>query len=238
MVETKTILLVEDDRVSLGLLESAVARVPGCRAELASNGLDALECLKKNRVDLLITDLKMPVMDGFTLVSIVDRLYPWIPIVVVSSTGQDEREGLPTGLGGVRQLSKPIRIAQLQEIIQESLKPQPTKGVIQGIGLGNLLQMMEWDQKDVTLEVCFEGHVGRMCMQKGELTHAMLGEKSGVEALREILQWSHPSITFVESVRCKQRTIDMRVSELLLSTLVERDERQVLRIDGPPEPQG
>lgn len=82
--ENLTILIVDDDHIQikilLKLLEDKKANLVS-----AKNGLEALEIYKKRKVDLILTDLSMPKMDGIEFIEKVRENNFWIPIVVVTS---------------------------------------------------------------------------------------------------------------------------------------------------------
>ena len=81
--EKKTILIVDDgesERYSIGFS----LKVQGLSVLLASNGLEALNIFKKNRPDLIITDLMMPGMTGFELITEIRKEDSSIPIIVLS----------------------------------------------------------------------------------------------------------------------------------------------------------
>lgn len=85
----------------------------------AANGREALEVLKKNAVDLLVTDLNMPEMDGATLLKKVKsspRLHE-IPVVVVSSGSNPAKNAELKKLGALAVLEKPVSPAALLEVL-------------------------------------------------------------------------------------------------------------------------
>jgi diguanylate cyclase (GGDEF)-like protein len=79
------ILLVDDDPAILGLL-AAFTTAFGYDASCASNGLEALELLKKQQFDIVITDILMPAMGGMELLGYIKKDYPYTDVIVV--TGQ------------------------------------------------------------------------------------------------------------------------------------------------------
>jgi CheY-like chemotaxis protein len=84
-VLSREILLVEDEKALHFFREGIEAEFPGLRVRLANNGAEALAAMLTWRPDLLITDLVMPVLDGYELVRRVARQYPDIPVLVVSA---------------------------------------------------------------------------------------------------------------------------------------------------------
>lgn len=116
----KRILIVDDEPTLVfflkqGLQEAQVAYL----VDGASSGEEALTKLTYNMYDLLITDLKMPGISGFTLVEVARSLHPNINVILMTAYGsrevQDEGEQLKVN----GYLIKPFPTAQLQEMIQE-----------------------------------------------------------------------------------------------------------------------
>jgi len=125
----KRILLVDDEPTLVfflkqGLQESQLA----CLVDGASSGEEALTKLTYNMYDLLVTDLKMPGISGFTLVEVARSLHPNISVILMTAFGsrevQDESEQLKVN----GYLIKPFPTAQLQEMIKEILITKETNG--------------------------------------------------------------------------------------------------------------
>lgn len=84
-----TILIVDDTIVYRSIMRSVVEALPGCVvAATAANGADALECLKRGGINLVLLDVEMPVMNGLdTLVAIRQR-HPDVKVVMVSAANR------------------------------------------------------------------------------------------------------------------------------------------------------
>jgi len=89
------VLIVEDDPVVLETT-SAVVRAFGFSVRTAEDGFVALRILREVLPDLIISDLRMPGMSGFELLSIVRRRFPHIPTIAIS--GEYLLSGMPLGL--------------------------------------------------------------------------------------------------------------------------------------------
>lgn len=83
MTQPKTILLV-DDEPSIRLIVSAVLRHAGYNVEVAEDGYFALHKISQSKPDLVITDLRMPNMNGFELLAVLRTRFPEIPTIVIS----------------------------------------------------------------------------------------------------------------------------------------------------------
>ncbi len=120
MNASRTILVVDDEQDILELLDSLLRR-KGYRVLTANNGNEALELLERESVDLLLADLKMPGLNGFRLVSELQRRLPGLPIVVMSGYGQ-QMEPMLAELGVRHYIVKPIDFDALFGLFKEILQ--------------------------------------------------------------------------------------------------------------------
>jgi two-component system chemotaxis response regulator CheY len=108
------VLLVDDSTTILNLL-GMVFKEHGFEVIKALDGLQALDCLRAGPVDVMVTDVNMPRLDGFSLITQVraDPAWSSLPIVVLSTEAdpRDQQRGLERGAN--LYLVKPIKPAQL-----------------------------------------------------------------------------------------------------------------------------
>ena len=118
----KSILLVDDHRSFLTILaEELRDRGNDFRILTAENGDRALKVLESGQVDLVVTDLRMPVMDGFVLISHMKEKHPSIPVIVVSSFLYPESETKLKAIGVSHCIEKySLSISALEEMILKS----------------------------------------------------------------------------------------------------------------------
>jgi two-component system chemotaxis sensor kinase CheA len=94
-------ILVVDDSITSRSLEKSILEAHGYRVRTAVDGLEALELLRVEKADLIITDIQMPRMDGFGLVEALksDARLKGIPVIIVSSleSREDQERGLLLG---------------------------------------------------------------------------------------------------------------------------------------------
>ncbi|MEO6906026.1 MAG: response regulator, partial [Ginsengibacter sp.] len=120
-----SILVVDDDDSIRSLLEQELSEA-GYLIEQATNGKQALECIRKNRPDLIILDVMMPEMNGFDVAAILknDPQTMDIPIIILSIV-QDKARGFRIGVD--RYLTKPIDTAQLFQEVGDLLEQGKSK---------------------------------------------------------------------------------------------------------------
>ncbi len=114
------ILVCEDEPIALRGLKNILER-EGYKVYIARNGFEALEVLKTKRIDLLITDIRLPVMDGFKLLSSVKELYPWIKVIMITGYSCIEEAVKAIKMGASDYLTKPLKIHDLKSSIRAVL---------------------------------------------------------------------------------------------------------------------
>lgn len=117
----KTILVVDDDRVFSSTLSEGLASVEeGLIVYTAENGYQASAILKDVAVDLIITDLRMPVMGGLELALQVNETLPSVPVIVMSAYA-DSNTVLELQKHGNYFFDKPLEFDSLLKTIREIL---------------------------------------------------------------------------------------------------------------------
>ena len=118
--EPATILIAEDEAM-VRMVEVETLREAGYNIREAKNGAEALEVLKSDaRVDLLITDIKMPGINGYQLAEAGAQLRPQLKVILITGYAQDP---LPSRMerAGVRVVYKPFDIDVLPSLAKQVL---------------------------------------------------------------------------------------------------------------------
>lgn len=109
-------ILIADDSPTIRKFVSLSLKMQGFEVLTASDGMEAVELLPSNKIDLVITDLNMPNLDGFELIKSVRESFQYkeIPIIILSSlSGSKEIEmGIKTGANSY--LVKPFDPKRIQ----------------------------------------------------------------------------------------------------------------------------
>jgi DNA-binding response OmpR family regulator len=116
------VLIVEDSAVTRKFLMLAV-RAKGYEVLTAHDGMEALEKLARGNVNMVITDLNMPNMDGFELTQTIRKQYTprEMPIIILSSLQNDQEREKGMSLGANAYLYKPFNTALIQDEIEKHL---------------------------------------------------------------------------------------------------------------------
>lgn len=191
------VLIVDDDRVLLLRLRKHLEGYgEDFQPVFAENGREALDVLAAQPIDLVVTDIHMPEMDGFALIAHIAEHYPDIPAILI--TAQDveayQRQGLELGVAGF--LAKPIVAEELAELIMSILEEQRAGGVFQKFSLDMFVQLVAMEKVSCTLRITekpSERH-GVLFFSEGEQVDARFGQIRGDAAARTILSWETVSI--------------------------------------------
>jgi len=114
------ILLIEDDAL-VALSLSMTLKQPGSRVSHATNGQEGFDIYHRERVDLVITDLNMPVMDGYAIIRTLREESPEIKIVVAAGVDRTKIEDCLRSMGITSILTKPIGPTKLINTVCEAL---------------------------------------------------------------------------------------------------------------------
>lgn len=143
-----TLLIVEDEKLIRQGIKAMALRsgVPISMVMECKNGLEALEIVRSQEIDVVITDIRMPKMDGITLVKEIQTC-SHVPFVVVVSGYDDFSYAVELLRNGVKDyLLKPIERTQLAEILtkleEELVKKQNNKNTMLNVSYQQLKQLM------------------------------------------------------------------------------------------------
>lgn len=127
--EPTTILVVEDDQATARIIQARL-EMEGLKVFVASNGVEGLEILHREEIDLVTTDLMMPAMNGFRLVQEIRDLPPpkgRVPILLISSN-QNEQDMVRCLAAGaddymIKPLSAQVLVERLWRLHQRAFSP-------------------------------------------------------------------------------------------------------------------
>ena len=119
----REVLIVDDEEpLLLSIAEGLSIYKNHFNLLTATNGIEAVKLLKSSPViDLVITDLSMPKMDGFELLAYINRNYPKIPVIMMTAFGTPKIEEIIQNMGIFRYLDKPLDINVIADNILEAL---------------------------------------------------------------------------------------------------------------------
>lgn len=223
----KNVLLVDDDHEMLLALKEGFKKYRDSFAVLlAAEGLMAVEVLKRNVVSLVVTDLKMPKMDGFELLAHIMEHYPDIPVIIITGYSTPEMERLAREGGAVGYIAKPFLIENLARQIMTTLRRESEGGTLHNVSSGMFLQLMEMEQKTCTirLEDKLTAKKGILFFREGELLDARVNDLQGEAAAYEIFSWDQVNLLIQNGSVLKEKRIFSDMQQLILETARRKDE--------------
>ncbi len=221
----KNVLIVDDDSsFRQSLIDGFKSYEDKFSITTAKDGIQACEILDKATVNLVLTDLKMPRMDGFALVAHLSSTFPDIPVIVMTAFGTPQMEDSLREMGTFQYIEKPIDFTMLVEKILKGLEG-PSQGYITGVSLSSFLQLLELDKKDCTLTIKAGGKDGVMFFRDGELLDSRYETVSGSEAAYEIVSWKNVEISIDNGCSLTNRKIKESLGFILLEGSRRKDEK-------------
>ncbi|MEE9219706.1 MAG: response regulator [Acidobacteriota bacterium] len=121
---TMTFLIVEDSPTMRQLIAFSLSRFRGARILEATDGVDAMKKLASEQIDLVLTDINMPVMDGLKLVGLIrqDPKTRDLPVVIITTEGAEADRERGMALGANAYIAKPIQPSELVKTISSILR--------------------------------------------------------------------------------------------------------------------
>ena len=182
------VLIAEDDRIHLKRLTSILGKYQDKFEVIpASDGQEAIDILKQQPVSLLVTDIRMPRVDGLVLLAYVNEHHPTLPCFVMTAyDSQQMKAKLPKDL--LRFFKKPFDIKDLARAVIDTLNRDVSKDALHGISLESFLYIIEMEQISCMLEIESPKKTpGVLFFGNGVLYDAEYGDLKGEAAALEIL---------------------------------------------------
>jgi CheY-like chemotaxis protein len=222
----RKILLVDDEFDLVETMARALKRYPTeFSIVAASNGAEAISILEREQIDLISTDLNMPVMNGFHLLVYILQNCPTIPVLVVTAfdTSTIRERISKRGFSSITYIQKPFSLKYYVATVREQLNTT-SLGHIEGISLFNILQLLQLEQKTCALRIYSTQGEGNLSFVDGELVNAWCNDIVGPEAVYMVMSWSDVRIDMRDNPTGSHRTITHPLSHLLMESVRRQDE--------------
>ena len=236
----RNVLIVDDDKDILVSLKEGLGKYNETFSVFTSgSGLDAIEKLKNNTISLVVTDLKMEPMDGFSLLSHIMENYPDIPVIIITGYGTPEMERLAKKGGAVGYIQKPFIVKDLAVKMMTTLRRESDGGTLHNVSSGMFLQLVEMEQKTCTirLEDTSTGRKGVLFFKDGELYDARTNDLQGKDAAYEVFSWEQVVLSIQNECQAKENKIQSDLQGLILEAMRLKDERSGAEEDSPVVPE-
>ncbi|OGL43527.1 MAG: hypothetical protein A2W05_10175 [Candidatus Schekmanbacteria bacterium RBG_16_38_10] len=117
----KRIILVDDDKYAVETLSKLLSE-DGYKVDVCFNGKEAMKKMEFNRYDVIITDLRMPEIGGLELLKNVKKIYPELPVIVITAFGEVDSYLDAFVKGAYEYINKPIKYEELIRLLEAIFK--------------------------------------------------------------------------------------------------------------------
>ncbi|MDZ7291604.1 MAG: response regulator [candidate division KSB1 bacterium] len=218
MDHLKCILVVDDEEDLTWSISKSLERSSEFLEVLCVNdGNSALAILATRRVDLVISDLRMPGRDGMSLLLDIQRNYPETRVIIMTAQSTDELRQEIAQRGTFYYLEKPFDIRHLRKLIYEALDLTETDLTNMRVNsqIRNMIEDNCQNQRTSAMRVFNGSNSGVIHFNHGEIVHAECGELVGEKALFSILNWERGNFASDPHAITARRTIQTGWQTLL-----------------------
>ncbi len=223
---TKKVLVVDDEEDMLWMLQRNLNKgMPDVEILSARSGEEALAVLSDTTVELVITDINMPGMNGLDLLIEINNRYPDTGVIIMTAypSSAYEREAMMSG--SLRFIEKPFDIKDMRDIVKSVLKTSDGfQGTINGIDLMDIIQFNGLSQATAALKVTTAEQEGMLFFKNGAVVHAMCDQASGEEAFFKIIAFNDGTLQNIRGVEPPIKSINKSLESLLFEAAVRNDE--------------
>jgi len=153
----------------------------------------ALEILKRQKIDLVVVDINMPLLDGVQLLRILNRRHPDLKKVTLTGFASEVKRNECLANGAELFIEKPRTAQGFKSIflmLEELVTWTPKKGfqgMLRQVGLNDVIQMECLGRNSSILEIKNQRVHGRVFIENGDIIHATCGEEQGERAFQKLL---------------------------------------------------
>jgi len=223
----KKVLIVDDEETLTWSMSKSLSKDRDkYEVLIANNGKEALNQFKKNDIDLVISDIRMPDVNGLDLLVKVKKEYPKIKFIIMTAYGSSDVQKEANRRGAIVYIEKPFEINDIRKIIIDHIgKKKGFRGTVVGLQLTDVIQMNCLSRLTTALTVTKDGEKGTIYLNEGEVIHAECGSQKGTDAFYHILSWQEGEFTFNMGVAPPMQTIYQNWEHLLMEGMRRNDEK-------------
>jgi len=214
--DKKRILVVDDDESILWSLSRILTTsYKNYSVDTASSAEEALSIIKNTQVDVLVTDFKLPKMNGLKLTETLREVSPQTRSILITAYGNEQMVEQATNSGCVAYLEKPFDVSLLIKHISRSLQPMYDLRVeLAGVTLLDIVKIYVMKQEDMVLSIVSKDMAGIVVVQEGRVTHVEFGDLVGIEAFDAILNCHEGVVSSVSREIPPQETLSLTYEDL------------------------
>jgi HEAT repeat protein/CheY-like chemotaxis protein len=226
------LLFVDDDNDFLAMIRDFFTALGenAWQIHCASSADQALKMLKTRKVDLVVSDVNMPMLDGIQFLHILNRSHPDLKKAIITANATEEKRSACLAEGAELFIEKPRSPEGLRSIfvmLEELITWTPQEGfqgVLRRVGLQDVIQMECLGRTSSILEIHNQQLRGRIYIEEGRIIHAQAGDVAGGNAFYKLLALPSGEFQLQPFEPPPQRTIEGQWEFLLMEAARTRDE--------------
>jgi len=226
-VTAKSILVV-DDEPNVVKSCARMLELEGFAVRGVTGGAEAISLYRREGFDLVLTDLKMPDVDGLDVLTAIKAHNPNAAVVIFTAYGTKENVVEALRLGAREFLEKPLETRTLVATVRRILEQEngaTVRGNLRTLSLPSIVQINCTERNEALLRIRNQGQEASIFFAEGDVVHAVVGSQVGEEAVYELLAWEEGDFELEMDVRVSERTIGIGWSALLLEGMHRLDEK-------------
>ena len=227
---TSKVLVVDDEETLTWSMKKTLAKdTEKYEVIIANTGTDALQILEKGPIDVVVTDIRMPDINGLDLLSKIREQYPSTKVIIMTAFGSPEVQSEATKRGSYYYIEKPFEISDIRTLILKGLEEKRGGflGQVVDLQLVDIIQMGCLGRYTMSLSISKGDEGGLIYFDNGDIVHAEVGDVEGKEALNAMLGWNEGRFNSQMGISSPKKTITDRWEHLLLEGMRRRDEEVV-----------
>ncbi|GAB4174174.1 MAG: hypothetical protein Kow00108_09060 [Calditrichia bacterium] len=225
MVKKRVLIVDDEDDLTWTLNKKLSKDKNKFELLIASNGREALDLLSQLPFDLVVSDIKMPEVNGLDLLLEIKKKYPQTKVIIMTAYGSPEVRSRAIQGGCLYYIEKPFEINELRSMILDALdEKEGFRGTVSDFQLPDIIQLNCLGRLTSALIIKHETGEGIIYFKNGEIIHAETGEKEGEEAFYQIMAWKGGEFSVKRLMKPPKETILKSWQNLLLEGLRLADE--------------
>ena len=225
--DLKKVLIVDDEETLTWSMARSLSRDKDkYEVIIANNGREALNLLKKNKIDLVISDIRMPDINGLDLLVKIKKEYPQTKVIIMTAYGSSDVQKEANRRGSLYYVEKPFEISDIRKIIIDLIgRKKGFRGKVSGLQLTDIIQMNCLGRLTTALIITRDGEKGIIYLNEGEIIHAECGEQRGADAFYRILSWQEGEFASNIGATPPAQTIYQSWEHLLVEAMRRDDDK-------------
>lgn len=209
--ENSSILVVDDDHDIVNAIEKLLVK-ENYRIYKAYNGLEAIDCLMQNNIQLILIDVMMPKLDGLSAMMKI-RTMKNIPIIVLSAKSEDSDKIIGLSMGADDYITKPYNPMELIARVQSNLRRYLSLGAADGIKSDNSIVIGGLTLDRDAKQLLADGEPIKLTATEYKITELLMENAGRVFSAEEIYSkvWNEDSYSVENTVMVHIRHIREKI---------------------------